>query len=106
MIGKEQLAAMKKGAILVNMARGAVTDEAAVAEAVTSGHLGAFGADVFSVEPFGEDHPFYAIRNRENVLLTPHMSWGAYEARDRCLREMIANMQAFFAGEIRNRVDL
>ena len=106
MIGKEQLAAMKKGAILVNMARGAVTDEAAVAEAVASGHLGAFGADVFSVEPFGEDHPFYAIRNRENVLLTPHMSWGAYEARDRCLREMIANMQAFFSGEIRNRVDL
>ena len=97
---------MKDGVILVNMARGAVTDEAAVAEAVRAGKIGALGCDVYSVEPFPETHPYYAIRELENVLLTPHMSWGAYEARDRCLREMILNMQAFFAGEERNRVDI
>ena len=106
LIGEAELALMKDGAILVNMARGAVTDEAAVAEAVKSGKLGALGCDVYSVEPFPESHPFYAIRDRENVLLTPHMSWGAYEARARCLSEMILNMRAFFGGEIRNRVDI
>ena len=106
LIGERELSMMKDGVILVNMARGAVTDEAAVAEAVKSGKLGALGCDVYSVEPFPETHPYYAIRERENVLLTPHMSWGAYEARDRCLREMILNMQAFFAGKERNRVDI
>ena len=106
LIGERALSVMKDGVILVNMARGAVTDEAAVADALLSGKLGALGCDVYSVEPFPESHPFYAIRERENVLLTPHMSWGAYEARERCLAEMILNMQAFFKGEERNRVDL
>ena len=106
LIGERELSMMKDGAILVNMARGAVTDEAAVAAAVESGKLGALGCDVYSTEPFPETHPYYPIRNRENVLLTPHMSWGAYEARARCLEEMIRNMRAFFAGEERNRVDI
>ncbi len=106
LVGADALSRMKDGAILVNMARGAVTDEAAVAEAVISGKLGGFGCDVYSVEPFGKEHPFFAIRNRANVCLTPHMSWGAFEARERCLAEMIRNMEAFFAGELRNRVDL
>ena len=106
LIGEAELAMMKDGVILVNMARGAVTDEAAVAGAVKSGKLGALGCDVYSIEPFPVEHPYYAIRDRENVLLTPHMSWGAYEARARCLQEMILNMRAFFAGEMRNRVDI
>ena len=106
LIGEAEIAMMKDGVILVNMARGAVTDEAAVAEAVEAGKIGALGCDVYSVEPFPESHPYYAIRDRENVLLTPHMSWGAYEARARCLSEMILNMRAFFAGEERNRVDI
>ena len=106
LIGERELSMMKDGAILVNMARGAVTDEAAVAAVVVSGKLGGLGCDVYSTEPFPESHPYYAIRDRENVLLTPHMSWGAYEARARCLEEMILNMRACFAGELRNRVDL
>ena len=106
LIGERELSMMKDGVILVNMARGAVTDEAAVAAAVEAGKIGALGCDVYSVEPFPETHPFYSIRDRENVLLTPHMSWGAYEARARCLDEMILNMKAFFAGEGRNRVDI
>ena len=106
LIGDREIAVMKDGVILVNMARGAVTDEAAVAAAVEAGKIGALGCDVYSTEPFPESHPYYAIRGRENVLLTPHMSWGAYEARARCLSEMILNMEAFFAGNERNRVDI
>ena len=105
MIGEAEIHRMKDGVVLVNMARGAVTDEAAVARAVEKGKIGALGCDVYSVEPFTEAHPYYAIRQRDNVLLTPHMSWGAYEARARCLEEMILNMQAFFEGKERNRVD-
>lgn len=105
MIGKAELAKLKPGAILVNMARGAVTDESAVADAVLFGHLGGFGADVYSTEPFGSEHPFTSLLGLPQVCLTPHMSWGAYEARNRCLREMILNIQAFIRGERRNRVD-
>lgn len=104
LLGRDELSRMKRGAILVNMARGAVTDEAAVAEAVLSGQLGGFGADVYSVEPFPASHPFAAIAGLPQVCLTPHMSWGALESRERCLYEMILNMRAFARGEERNRV--
>lgn len=106
MIDKSRLALMKPDVILVNLARGAVTDEAAIADAVKEGRLGGFGCDVYAVEPFGEDHPFYGIRNHERVSLLPHMAWGAYEARERCLAEMIENIKAFSRGDKRNRVDL
>ncbi len=106
LIDKERIASMKPHAIVVNAARGAVTDEAALARAVKEGRIGALGSDVYSVEPFGTDHPFYGIKDLTNVLLTPHMAWGAYEARVRCLEEMIANIEAFYRGKIRCRVDL
>ncbi len=105
MIGVAELAQTKRGVVLVNMARGAVTDEAALAEGVLSGHLGGLGADVFSMEPLPEDHPFFAIKDHPNVALTPHMSWAAVEARARCLSEVAANIEAFMNGERRNRVD-
>lgn len=106
LIGAPELAKMKSGAILLNVARGAVTDEAAVAEAVRSGHLGGIGIDVYSTEPFPETHPFYAIKDLPNVCLTPHMAWSAKEARERCIAEICENIAAFTRGESRNRVDL
>lgn len=101
----EKIALMKRDAILINVARGAVTDEAALAEAVKQGRIGGIGVDVYSAEPFTETHPFYAIKEYPNVCFTPHMAWGAYEARKRCLCEIIMNIKAFFNGEKRNRVD-
>ena len=106
LIGRDAISKTKRGVVIVNMARGAVTDEAALAEAVLCGHIGGLGADVFSVEPFPEDHPFFALRNHPAVLLTPHMSWGAYESRARCLAEVAENIMAFARGEKRNRVEL
>ena len=70
-----------------------------------SGKLGGFGADVYSTEPFPETHPFFAIRHLPNVCLTPHMAWGAKEARERCLDEVAQNIKAFLCGERRNRID-
>ncbi len=104
LINKERLLAMKKDVILVNVARGKVTDEKAVAEAVKSGKIGAFGADVYSVEPFDLSHPFCEIMDFPNVILTPHMAWGAYEARMRCINEIALNIKSFISGDTRNRI--
>ena len=96
---------LKPEAIVINVARGAVTDEAALAQALADGRIGGLGVDVYSTEPFPESHPFYALRERENICLTPHMAWGSIEARRRCLQEIILNMEAFLRGERRNRLD-
>ena len=104
-INRERLALMKPTAILVNVARGAVTDEHAVAEAVLNGRLGGLGVDVYSTEPFPAEHPFTQLLGMDNVCLTPHMAWGAYEARVRCLKEVAENIRAFNRGERRSRVD-
>ena len=95
---------MKPDAILVNAARGAVLDEAAVAKALQDGTLGAFGSDVYSTEPFGTDHPFDAIKELDNVLLTPHMAWGAIDARQRCIDEISENIKSFIDGGNRSRI--
>ena len=104
-VSRERLALMKPDAILVNVARGAVVDEAAVAEAVLSGKLGGFGCDVYSVEPLPADHPYTALLGRPDVCLTPHMGWGAYEARVRVIDEIAENIRSFYAGGSRSRVD-
>ena len=105
LISKERIEKMKKGAIVVNVARGAVCDEKALAEAAKKGDI-SIGVDVYSTEPFSADHPFYEIKDQKNVLFTPHNAWGAYEARNRCLMEMIENIKAFYAGKVRCRVDI
>ncbi|MBQ8636387.1 MAG: hydroxyacid dehydrogenase [Clostridia bacterium] len=103
-ISRDMLALMKKDAVIVNVARGAVIDEAALADAVRENRIYA-ASDVYSVEPFGKDHPFYDIMDRDNFVLTPHMAWGAYEARKRVITEIAENITAFNDGKLRNRID-
>ncbi len=106
MIGRARIDRMKQGVIFVNVARGAVTDEAALAEAVRNGKIGGLGVDVYSTEPFGAEHPFSGILDRANVCLTPHTAWGAIETRNRCIAMVAENIAAFRAGQRRNRVEL
>lgn len=105
MIGTKQIEAMKESAIVVNVARGAVTDEVALAEAVKSGRIAGLGVDVFSQEPFGPEHPFNGILELPNVCLTPHTAWGALETRNRCVAMVAENISAFCQGERKNRVE-
>ena len=105
LFSRELIGLCKPSCLFINVARGAVADEAALAEALTEGRLGGLGIDVYSAEPFPEDHPFYAIREREDVCFTPHMAWGGMETRQRCIREIGENIAAFLRGERRNRVD-
>ena len=104
MIGKEQLALMKKNAIIINVARGAIWDESAVAEAISNGTIGGMACDVFSVEPLPKEHPFNNILDKENVILTPHMAWGSYESRTRCFNTVLSNIEAYLDGREQNLV--
>lgn len=72
MIGKQQLASMKQGAIIVNPARGGLIDEFALADALASGHLAGAGLDVMEPAPPSEDHP---LLKQENVIITPHTAF-------------------------------
>ena len=104
LISRERIAIMKNDAILVNVARGAVCDEEAIADAILEDKLGGVGIDVYSKEPFGADHPIAKIVGLDNVILTPHMAWGSYEARVRCCEEISLNIESFINGGTRNRI--
>jgi phosphoglycerate dehydrogenase-like enzyme len=71
LISHEELAKMKRGSCLINASRGGIVDEAALAEALVSGHLAGAAVDVFEVEPMEADNPLVTA---PNVLLTPHMA--------------------------------
>lgn len=103
-IGEKELSLMKPNAILVNVSRGAVTDEKAVAEAVKNHTIGGFATDVYSVEPMENTSPLNEIKDFNNVLLTPHMAWGAYESRVRCINEIAENIAAYIKNDKRNRI--
>lgn len=104
-ISRDIISEMKKGVIFINVARGAVADEAALAEAVEDGRIGGLGIDVYSEEPMSNTSPYMSIMDRPNVIFTPHMAWGAYEARVRCMEEIKENIKAYMRGRKRNRVD-
>ncbi len=105
-INPKTLSLMKPTAILINSARGAVTDEAAVAKAVKENKLGGFATDVYSVEPLEYSSPLNEIAHLPNVILTPHMAWGAFESRLILIDEIAKNIEAFKKGELRQRVDI
>ena len=101
MIGREQLARMKRGAILVNGSRGDVVDTDALVGALRSGHLGAAGLDVFDPEPLPADHPLRAL---EQVVLSPHIADNNAEGHAFMLGDAVANAVAFLQGRPQNVV--
>lgn len=105
LIDERRISLMKPNVILVNEARGAVLDENAVADAVEKRRISGFGCDVYSTEPFDENHPYNRIKDCDNVILTPHAAWGSYESRERCIRIIADNIDSFISGKSLNRVD-
>lgn len=104
LINEERLSKMKETAILINVARGDVVDEQAVAKAVMDNKIGGLGIDVYSTEPMQKDSPYQEILNRDNVIFTPHMAWGAIDARQRCVDEIAKNIESFTEGGNRSRI--
>ena len=103
LIGAAELALMKPDALLINTARGGLVDAAALAAALRAGRLGGAGIDVLDPEPPHADNPLLD-GTIAHLIVTPHVAWGAHEARQRCLAEMAANIRDFFAGGRRMRV--
>lgn len=103
-LSRERIAKCKKNAVIINTARGAVTDERALVDAIKEGRIGALGVDVYSQEPFPAAHPYTEILGCDNVCFTPHMGWGSYEARNRCIERMAENIENFCKGECKNRI--
>jgi glycerate dehydrogenase len=103
LIGAEQLARMKPDAVLINTARGALVDAAALAAALRAGRLGGAAIDVLDGEPPRPGHPLLAP-DLPNLIVTPHTAWAAIEARQRAIDELAANVRDFLAGGDRGRV--
>ena len=95
LIDAQALAAMKEGSVLVNTARGGIVDEAALAESLRLGHLGAVGLDVFEREPAGRDHPLLEF---PNAVLTPHIGSASAATRIRMAELAVENLVAGLEG--------
>lgn len=101
-INASSIAKMKRGALLVNTGRGPLVNERDVAEALRSGQLGGYGADVMCQEPPSADNPLFSA---PNAYITPHVGWATYEARQRLVEIATGNVKAFIEGKPVNTVN-
>lgn len=106
LIDYEAMKKMKKTAILINVARGPVVNNADLYRALTEGEIYAAGLDVLEKEPITEDNPLSQIKDSEKLIITPHMAWASTEARTRLAKEVYENIKAFINGEKRNIVNM
>ena len=102
LINRETIAKMKDGVLLVNNARGGLVNERDLADALLSGKVGGAAVDVVSTEPIRGDNP---LLSAPNCIITPHLSWGAKEARERILSTTAENIRAYASGKPQNVVN-
>ena len=96
LMNKEAFAKMKNSAILLNVGRGPIINEADLAEALNNKTIAAAGLDVLSVEPMQEDNPLRGIKDSELLLITPHIAWAGVEARNRLMGIILGQIKEFF----------
>jgi len=105
LINRQTLSLMKPTAFLINTARGALVDEAALLDALRHKRIAAAAIDVISQEPPPANHPMIqATAELENLVVTPHTAWSAREARQRLMIEVKSNIEAYLRNEPRNIV--
>lgn len=102
LVNAKTLGMMKRGAVVINTGRGPLVNENDVAEALRSGQLAAYGADVMCQEPPREDNPLLA---EPNAFITPHVAWATIDARRRLMKIAADNIKAFVEGKPVNVVD-
>lgn len=106
LINYEALKKMKETSILVNMGRGPIVIEKDLAKAIDEEVISGAALDVFEVEPIKEENPLVNSKNKDKLILTPHIAWASLEARNRLFKEVLNNIDAFYKNEIKNRVEL
>lgn len=102
LIDKDALRKMKRTAILLNVARGAVINNADLYWALQNEEIAAAGLDVLEKEPIASDNLLGRIKDSNRLLITPHMAWASTEARERIVQEVFLNIEAYLRGEERN----
>lgn len=98
LVGRRELQLMKPTSLIINVARGGIINEAALAEALDNGWVAAAALDVFSVEPLRES-PLYNIKDRYRLLASPHNAWSAAEAIDRLIDCVAENIRTWIEAE-------
>jgi len=101
----EALCKMKNSSILVNMGRGPIVVEEDLVRVIDENKIRGAALDVFELEPIKINSPLLTMKNKDKIILSPHIAWASVEARERLFNEVIENIIAFYNGEIRNRVD-
>ena len=96
LVGESELRMMKPKAIIVNMGRGGIVVEDALAKVIDEGVIGGAGLDVYSVEPIPADHPLLHTSHPERLSLTPHVAWASVEARERLIQSIADNIAKGF----------
>lgn len=104
LIGEDELNKMKKSVVLLNLGRGQIINEEALAKALLEDRIAAAGLDVLEQEPMAADNPLYQIKDSTKLIITPHIAWATIEARQRVAQEVYKNIEAFQKGEPRNIV--
>lgn len=102
LINKNSISELKDGVLIINAARGPLVNEADMAEALRSGKVSGYAADVVSVEPMREDNP---LLNCPNTILTPHTAWAPKETRERLIAMCAQNIESYLNGNPINKVN-
>lgn len=92
LVGERELALMKPSAYIINMGRGGIVREKALADAIDSGRIAGAGLDVYSVEPVELSNPIMNVKHKERLSLAPHTAWAAVEARERLVKMIADNI--------------
>lgn len=97
LLGINEINLLRDNAIVLNLGRGGIVDETAMARAIDERNL-RFGTDVLECEPMSENSPFLKVKNRANLVITPHVAWGSLEARKRLISLIVKNIEEFIKG--------
>lgn len=95
LIGYKELQHMKRDAILINVARGGIVVEQDLADAIDNGIIAGAAVDVFSTEPIGQSHPYLKMKNKDNILLSPHIAWNSYQDVNALIHGIAENIRTF-----------
>jgi glycerate dehydrogenase len=94
LLGYEELLECRDGAVVLNLGRGGIIDEDAVAKVIDEKNI-SFGLDVLEHEPMEQNHPLLSVKNRDNLYITPHIAWTSIEARQKLIAGVVENIRLF-----------